>query len=150
MSWARARSPCRSHCPFWTASAAKDGWRSRRPSRASRTCGPAISANRSPRTRMAASGPSPETTVKATPKRSRRTVFLIMGVVLLGLLLFGARKWWFGRNHVSTDNAQVDGHIVPILPKVGGYVAEVRVDENHAWKAGETLVVLDDRDFRAR
>jgi len=77
-------------------------------------------------------------------------VFLIMGVVLLGLLVFGARKWWFGRNHVSTDNAQVDGHIVPILPKVGGYVAEVRVDENHAVKAGDTLVVLDDRDFRAR
>jgi len=73
-----------------------------------------------------------------------------MGVVLLGLLVFGARKWWFGRNHVSTDNAQVDGHIVPILPKVGGYVAEVRVDENHAVKAGDTLVVLDDRDFRAR
>jgi len=66
------------------------------------------------------------------------------------LLLFGARKWWFGRNHVSTDNAQVDGHIVPILPKVGGYVAEVRVDENHAVKAGDTLVVLDDRDFSAR
>jgi len=103
-----------------------------------------------PRSRMAASGPSPETPVKATPKRSRRTVFLIMGVVLLGLLLFGARKWWFGRNHVSTDNAQVDGHIVPILPKVGGYVAEVRVDENHAVKAGDTLVALDDRDFRAR
>ena len=103
-----------------------------------------------PRSRIAASAPSSETPAKATPKRSRRTVFLIMGVVLLGLLVFGARKWWFGRNHVSTDNAQVDGHIVPILPKVGGYVAEVRVDENHAVKAGDTLVVLDDRDFRAR
>ncbi len=103
-----------------------------------------------PRSRTAASTPSAESSAKATPKRSRRTVFLIMGVVLLGLLLFGARKWWFSRNHVSTDNAQVDGHIVPILPKVGGYVAEVRVDENHAVKAGDTLVVLDDRDFRAR
>ncbi len=103
-----------------------------------------------PRSRTAASAPAAEAAAKATPKRSRRTVFLIMGVVLLGLLVFGARKWWFGRNHVSTDNAQVDGHIVPILPKVGGYVAEVRVDENHAVKAGDTLVVLDDRDFRAR
>src|SRR5256712_9958666 len=103
-----------------------------------------------PRPRTAASAPSPEAAATATPKRSRRTVFLIMGVVLLGLLLFGARKWWFSRNHVSTDNAQVDGHIVPILPKVGGYVAEVRVDENHTVKAGDTLVVLDDRDFSAR
>src|SRR5437867_6030013 len=103
-----------------------------------------------PPSAMAASGPSPETPVKATPKRSRRTVFLIMGVVLLGLLLFGARKWWFGRNHVSTDNAQVDGHIIPVLPKVGGYVAEVRARENATVRAGDTLVVLDDRDFRVR
>ncbi len=84
------------------------------------------------------------------PKSSRRTVFMIMGVILLGLLIFGVRKWWFARSHVSTDNAQVDGHIVPILPKVGGFVAEVRVEENHSVKAGDTLVVLDDRDLRAR
>jgi membrane fusion protein, multidrug efflux system len=86
----------------------------------------------------------------ASPKSSRRTVFMIMGVVLIGLMIFGVRKWWFGRSHVSTDNAQVDGHIVPVLPKVGGYVVEVRVDENQSVKAGDTLVVLDDRDFRAR
>src|SRR5213083_3576957 len=86
----------------------------------------------------------------APPKSSRRTVFMIMGVILLGFVIFGARKWWFGRSHVSTDNAQVDGHIVPVLGKVGGYVAEVRVVENQAVKAGDTLVVLDDRDFRAR
>ena len=89
-------------------------------------------------------------TSAAQPKSSRRTVFMVMGVVLLALIAFGARKWWFGRSHVSTDNAQVDGHIVPVLGKVGGYVAEVRVAENQAVKAGDTLVVLDDRDFRAR
>jgi membrane fusion protein (multidrug efflux system) len=75
---------------------------------------------------------------------------MIMGVILLGLLVFGVRKWWWSRSHVSTDNAQVDGHILPILPKVGGYVAEVRVEENHSVKAGDTLVALDDRDFQAR
>ena len=95
--------------------------------------------------------PAPRpSTPAARPKSSRRTVFMVMGVVLLALIAFGARKWWFGRSHVSTDNAQVDGHIVPILPKVGGYVAEVRVEENHNVKAGDTLVVLDDRDLRAR
>jgi len=75
---------------------------------------------------------------------------MIMGVILVGLLIFGVRKWWFARSHVSTDNAQVDGHIVPVLPKVGGYVVEVRIDENQSVKAGDTLVVLDDRDLRAR
>jgi len=94
--------------------------------------------------------PPPAQPAQPPPKRSRRTVFMIMGVVLLALIVFGVRRWWFGRSHVSTDNAQVDGHIVPILPKVGGYVVEVRVDENHPVKAGDTLVVLDDRDLRAR
>src|SRR5258705_2993851 len=95
--------------------------------------------------------PRPSTPAPAAPpKSSRRTVFMIMGVILLGLVIFGVRKWWFGRSHVSTDNAQVDGHIVPVLPKVGGYVVEVRVDENQSVKAGDTLVALDDRDFRAR
>src|SRR6059036_1216405 len=81
---------------------------------------------------------------------SKRTVFIIMGVVLLGLVAVGVRRWIYGFSHVSTDNAQVDGHIVPILPKVGGYVIEVRTDENRAVKAGDTLVVIDDRDLRAR
>jgi membrane fusion protein (multidrug efflux system) len=62
----------------------------------------------------------------------------------------GARRWWFGLSHVSTDNAQVEGHITPVLPRVGGYVAEVRVRENQEVRAGDTLVVLDDRDLRAR
>ena len=94
--------------------------------------------------------PAPRPSTAARPKSSRRTVFMIMGVILVGILIFGVRKWWFSRSHVSTDNAQVDGHIVPILPKVGGFVAEVRVEENHSVKANDTLVVLDDRDLRAR
>src|SRR6267142_1661551 len=87
---------------------------------------------------------------KAAPGGQRRIVFMVMGVALLALLGFGAKRWWFSRSHVSTDNAQVDGHIIPILPKVGGFVAEVRVQENQEVKAGDTLVVVDDRDFRAR
>jgi membrane fusion protein (multidrug efflux system) len=100
------------------------------------------------------SRPTPEggaPTVTAAPAGGRRRiVFLIMGAAVLALLGFGAKRWWFGRSHVSTDNAQVEGHIIPILPKVGGFVAEVRAKENEAVKAGDTLVVLDDRDHRAR
>src|SRR6266702_2179548 len=98
--------------------------------------------------------PSPvspdEPAAPAKPGGGRRTAFIIMGVVLLGLVAVGARRWVYGLSHVSTDNAQVDGHIVPILPKVGGYVLDVRTDENRPAKAGDTLVVLDDRDYKAR
>jgi membrane fusion protein, multidrug efflux system len=94
--------------------------------------------------------PTPTVKEAARPGDRRRLVFLAMGAALLGLLGFGAKRWWYSRSHVSTDNAQVEGHIVPILPKVGGFVAAVSVRENEAVKAGDTLVVLDDRDFRVR
>jgi len=84
------------------------------------------------------------------PGGRRRVAFLVMGVVLAGLLAVGAHRWWLGRTHVSTDDAQVDGHIIPILPKVGGFVTVVRVIENQHVKAGDTLVVLDDRDYQVR
>jgi membrane fusion protein (multidrug efflux system) len=80
----------------------------------------------------------------------KRIAFILMGLALAGLLALGGRRWIFGLSHVSTDNAQVDGHIIPVLPKVGGFVMEVRVDDNHRVREGDTLVVLDDRDYRVR
>jgi membrane fusion protein (multidrug efflux system) len=84
------------------------------------------------------------------PNDRRRIAFLVMGAAMAGLLAVGAHRWWLGRTHVSTDDAQVDGHIIPILPKVGGFVVAVRVIENQHIKGGDTLVVLDDRDYTVR
>ena len=89
---------------------------------------------------------------KATPGkgRGRRIVFIVLGVALLALIAGGVRKLIWARSHVATDNAQVDGHILPVLPKVGGYVLSVGIRENQPVQAGDTLVVLDDRDYRAK
>ena len=84
------------------------------------------------------------------PRGRRGMAFALMGVALAGLLAVGARHWWFNRSHVSSDDAQVDGHIIPILPKVGGFVTEIRVDENQRVRMGDTLIVLDDRDYKVR
>jgi membrane fusion protein (multidrug efflux system) len=96
------------------------------------------------------SGKTPAPTASATPGPRRKIVFAALGVALLALVAGGVRKLIWARSHVSTDNAQVDGHIIPVLPRVGGFVAEVRVQENQAVQAGDTLVVVDDRDLRAR
>src|SRR2546430_17537520 len=88
----------------------------------------------------------PEQPEPAKSGGNKRTIFIIMGVVLLGLVAVGVRRWIYSLSHVSTDNAQVDGHIIPILPKEGGYVLDLRTDENRPAKAGATLEVLDDRD----
>src|SRR6059036_891144 len=94
--------------------------------------------------------PPPRVTEAVKPGGRRRTAFVIMGVVLVALAALGARRWIFSLSHQSTDDSQVDGHIVPILPKVGGFVTEIRVDENQRVRMGDTLIVLDDRDYRVR
>src|SRR5678809_160322 len=44
------------------------------------------------------------------------------------------------RDRVSAD-------ISPVIPRVAGYIADVRVRDNQQVKKGDTLLVLDDRDY---
>lgn len=83
------------------------------------------------------------------PKKSRRPL-IIAAVVAVVAVAFGLREYLYSRNHTGTDNAQVDGHITPIAPRVQAFVARVLVDDNQPVQAGDTLVILDDRDVRAR
>jgi membrane fusion protein (multidrug efflux system) len=53
-------------------------------------------------------------------------------------------------NRVSTDDAEVDGHVVPIASKVYGTVAAVLINDNEAVKQGQVLVRIDPRDYQAR
>jgi membrane fusion protein (multidrug efflux system) len=84
------------------------------------------------------------------PSTKRKIVLPIVGLLALILLFWAFQKWSYGRTHQTTDNAQVDGHIVPVLAKVGGYVNTVNVSENDRVKAGQLLVQLDDADYRVR
>jgi membrane fusion protein (multidrug efflux system) len=51
---------------------------------------------------------------------------------------------------VETDNAQLQGHLTEISSRVRGTIARVLVEDNQAVKTGQPLVLLDDRDARAR
>jgi len=79
----------------------------------------------------------------------KRIIPIIAILVLAGLFWFG-KQWWYGRAHESTDNAQVDGHLVPVLSKVGGYVAAVTVQENDSVKEGQVLVRIDSSEYAVR
>jgi membrane fusion protein, multidrug efflux system len=86
-----------------------------------------------------------------TPGSRRRMLRLaLLAAAVLALAVLGVRRWLHGRSHVSTDNAQVDGHITPISPKVQAFVSQVRVEDNQRVREGDTLVVLDQRDLQVR
>jgi membrane fusion protein (multidrug efflux system) len=89
-------------------------------------------------------------TEASKPSTKKKIVLPIVGIIGLILLFMGFQRWSYGRTHETTDNAQVDGHIVPVLAKVGGYVKTVGVSENDHVTAGKLLVELDDADYRVR
>ncbi|HEY7634152.1 MAG TPA: HlyD family secretion protein [Gemmatimonadales bacterium] len=86
----------------------------------------------------------------APPRRRRWIPYVILGVVIVAGGGWGLRKWIYSRGHETTDNAQVEGHVVPVLPKVGGYVSRVFVEDNQIVAEGDTLVTLDARDYEVK
>jgi len=88
--------------------------------------------------------PSPS----GAPESNKALLALKIGTPVV--LLIAAGMWFHSRNRMSTDDAQVDGHLVPVSCRVYGTVDKVLVEDNQAVKAGDPLVAVDPRDIQAR
>lgn len=100
---------------------------------------------------MTEATPTPETPgepggADRTPNRGRAILFALVAVIAIG----AGGAWLHYRDRVSTDDAQVDGHLVNVAAKVYGSVEQVLVDDNQPVKAGDALVQLDARDLQAK
>ncbi len=82
------------------------------------------------------------------PRGSARKLAIFSALVVLAGV--GVYLWVHSLNRVSTDDAQVDGHIIPISPKIYGKVLEVLVDDNQQVKQGQVLVRIDPLDYQAK
>jgi membrane fusion protein (multidrug efflux system) len=82
---------------------------------------------------------------------SRRQLGLAGAALLVGIgaAWYGHQWWTVGRFIESTDDAYVGGDVTVIAPKVAGIIADVAVTDNQSVHAGDLLVKLDDRDYRA-
>jgi membrane fusion protein, multidrug efflux system len=85
------------------------------------------------------------------PRRALRQLALAgaLPLVVLGAAWYGHHWWTVGRFIETTDDAYVGGDITVIAPKVAGFISEVVVADNQAVHAGDLLVRLDERDYRA-
>jgi len=82
---------------------------------------------------------------------NRRILFRLLAVVLVIVVLgVGIPIYIYLRTHVSTDDAFIEGHIIPISPRVAGHVAVVHVNDNQRVKAGDLLIELAPQDFEAQ
>jgi membrane fusion protein (multidrug efflux system) len=85
---------------------------------------------------------------------SSKKKFPVKQIVIITLLLvagyFGFKKIYFSVTHESTDNAQVETQIVPVLPRVSGYVKSVNLRDFDSVKQGQLIVELDDAELQAQ
>lgn len=82
-------------------------------------------------------------------KKLLRTIY---NICVLVLLIIGA---WLVVNHFVhfgdgefTDNATVQQHITPVNTRVGGFIKEIRFNEYQSVHKGDTLVIIEDSEFR--
>jgi membrane fusion protein (multidrug efflux system) len=97
-----------------------------------------------------ASTVSPASDAAAPANSKRSPVLPIIIVVALVGIGWAAKTILYNEGHVTTDNAQVDGAIVPVLAKVGGFVKTLSVDENDHVKLGQPIVLIDSAEYAVR
>jgi len=83
-------------------------------------------------------------------KKKNKVIPIILGVLILLGAIFGTKAYIYYSKHVDTDDAQIDGDISPVVARVGGYVQDIKFEENTRVNEGDVLVTLDDRDYKIK
>jgi len=86
----------------------------------------------------------------ATRRRGATIAISLLGVAALTLVLAAWGLWPFSGSVEATANAYVRGRTTVIAPQVSGYVVAVAVQDYQEVRAGQALVRVDDRIYRAR
>jgi membrane fusion protein (multidrug efflux system) len=78
-----------------------------------------------------------------TKKKPNRVLPIILGIILIGGIIFGVKEYIYFSKHVDTDDAQIDGDISPVVARVGGYVDSIMFEENTHVNKGQLLVKME-------
>jgi membrane fusion protein (multidrug efflux system) len=85
-----------------------------------------------------------------TAKKPNRVLPIILGLLLLGGIIFGIKEYIYYSKHVDTDDAQIDADISPVVARVGGYVDSINFEENTHVDKSQILVKIDPRDYKVK
>lgn len=87
----------------------------------------------------------------ATPEQSsfRKLLPRIILIVVLGVgAWFGFSAYQHAQAFEETDNAQIETYMVPVLPRISGYVKSVSVNDYDKVEKGKLLVEIDDAEYQ--
>ncbi|MBL7867535.1 MAG: HlyD family secretion protein [Flavobacterium lindanitolerans] len=79
-------------------------------------------------------------------KTNKKFTYILIALVVIGAT-YGIYKYVHSLSHETTDDAQIEKNMNPIIPRVSGYVTKVYVKDNDFVKKGDTLFVIDNKDY---
>ena len=91
-----------------------------------------------------------EEEITVAPKKRNPVFIIILAVLIIGGIWFGLTKYFHSLHHEETEDAQISADISPVIPRVSGYVKQVFVNDNQNVKKGDTLFVIDGRDYKVK
>jgi membrane fusion protein (multidrug efflux system) len=80
----------------------------------------------------------------------RRLVRVLLVLSLVGAVGYGVWLYLYSRNHVWTDDANVEGSVVVVSARVPGPVARIHVRDNEEIREGQVMIEIDPRDYEIR
>lgn len=84
-------------------------------------------------------------------RRTKKLIYNIIACILtLGTCAWVCAKFIHLGSVEFTENAQVKQHIVPINSRVQGFIKKVCFDEYTSVRKGDTLVIIEDTEYRYR
>lgn len=75
---------------------------------------------------------------------------IILGIVIVSGAIYGTQKYIYSRTHEDTDDAQLEGNMSPVLPRIAGYIKNINFQDNQQIKMGDTLLLIDDHDLQIK
>ena len=78
-----------------------------------------------------------------------RTIRLVAYGVILAVAIWACVRLFADSNSETTNDAYVTADFTLVAPRVAGQLSEVLVEDNQQVKAGQLMVRIDDRDFKA-
>ncbi|MBV9961629.1 MAG: HlyD family secretion protein [Parafilimonas sp.] len=92
-----------------------------------------------------------EQETKQSEKKKKSPIrYVIIAVIVIAAGIFGWTKISYAITHETTDDAQVETQISPVLPRVSGYVKTIAVKDYDSVKAGQLLVEIDDQELQTQ
>ncbi len=85
---------------------------------------------------------------RATDRLITRITGWSAGLIFLGLVVWGVLSLRNLYLYEETNDAQVEEYINPVTCRVAGYIRSIRYEENQDVKKGDTLLVIDNSEYR--